>query len=446
MYAYSCPYSYLSGRYSAEHVTKDVDATRSVLHFECYTRLIQELHVGVGELRTPALLHPGLSAAYGTLGTVPFAQLTKLHWSIGIPRNRSCNLQAFASSPLTVLVLDIIVAPEDIASYQYIENLLRHAGSHLRHLREVKFMRRAAGTVVAVPARALRHLCALSLLALHVDVKGELSPKSPAYSLLTRSVDHSTPNGLSLPAGPQELEMTWTLGTDVQAIVNNLDTTRLQRLHMRLEGPGQERRLRDVRILLLSSTCNLVHIELTTSFVVSTSGGGERFQNAFAPLLRCSQLQVVKLNLPDMSFRFDILSLKALFLSWARIRTLHLTFHSRSRIDIRHVFPVVGPNMVSLHLPYLDTNPEHGLRFALPKVQTSLTELSSNNLSVQHSIIDVAWELSIHTKVLKAAVEGDRPLAKWAGIYTLVESLKSRDLHAQAVWFAQNQNTVLRHL
>ena len=156
----------------------------------------------------------------------------------------------------------------------------------------------------------------------------------------------------------------------------------------------------------------------------------------------------MKVNLPNTSFQLDARSLGALFLAWPRIRTLHLRFHSGdvgARIDLRHVFDVLGPHLKSLHLPALYTLEEIGTEFALPDVKTRLVALSSDRLSLGHSIIDVTWALS-QTLVSEVAMPGDHSSPRWMQIYTLMPSLRSGDLYAHAAWLRENKKIVGRHM
>ena len=229
------------------------------------------------------------------------------------------------------------------------------------------------------------------------------------------------------------------------SILRNLDVSRMELLKMHFDGFSDPGRLVDFRLLANALPQSLTSIDLSSDSGFWVMGDFPSFHAEFAAILSCHHLEHVKITLPDMTFKFNFQTLHAIFSAWRRIRTLSISFHPADfGIDIRHIIPIIGHDLVSLHLPYISTFRRcSDERFIFNSMRpTRLYRLSSDHLLLQHNQFDVAWELTRCTHVTQGAVGvEDLPFA-WVQIYDLIDVLTQCDKGSLVDWLTRNWNVV----
>ena len=213
------------------------------------------------------------------------------------------------------------------------------------------------------------------------------------------------------------------------------------------KGIGILRFLQDSHPLLAGLGNSLTKLRITSPHWHSPVHQTATIGSYMSPVYECARLRDLEISLPTTYFTFRLADLEELFHRCSELRalTLSCSLNGDSSIpDIQDIFLMIPACLVALHLPALKTT-QSDRQFALTTPRPLLTKLSSDQLTLGHHILDIAWALST-TSACRPTSEDMAPTV-WIQIYRVVRMLKSRNNPALADFLVSmwNQSSCATH-
>ncbi|KAI0628279.1 hypothetical protein C8Q77DRAFT_1162285 [Trametes polyzona] len=339
---------------------------------------------------------------------------------LAAPKLQSLSVIMEGPTPSPMAELD----PSDTHLY------LRHV---LEQCQEVSHARRAlwsftfhAPLFIPIPSYVLLLLNRIKELSLQVCIGDRRIEPNKLVEMLEPDIPDAQDQ--LMPLAPRRLSLLWTPDSEIDAVLDHVSLGHLEELCLSwVPHYPSTLFLSDAFQFQLNTAESLIVLEISMAHRGSADIYGGQFNDFIEPLISRQRLKRVTIVLPGYSFRFSARDIGVLALAWPNLEVLNLSFtlSSYERLpNLQRIVPFLCfhcPRLEYLHLPGLATVPGEGI-YAIPHFANShLRHLSSDRLSLQHSLIDVALALGEAFPCLSSlgphTVEEGSP---WSGLHDVL--------------------------
>ncbi|KAH9857663.1 hypothetical protein C2E23DRAFT_720106, partial [Lenzites betulinus] len=291
---------------------------------------------------------------------------------------------------------------------------------------KLKYLILDVPTHIPVPSAILTNFDDLRCVELQMCISN--SPPSEGAMLINR------PQLRTL----ERLELLWTVDSNIRSLPQDVSFSNVQYLAVRsMEHEPCQTFISDVNLLTTLTTANLTMVEIFFLNLGGPSLYNGSFMEFISPLTDRSSLRHVSIVLTGHRFDFTAHDLQTLTHGWPALQSLNLSFEATpvqhgAIPDLQDTIPRIPsqcPGLTFLHLPVIGSfigQPEEAAFTMHPVSQNCLRHLSSDVLTVQHGILDIAFGLRwAFPDLSQFGPPGKHTV--WCEIQNLVCALQTKD-------------------